>query len=522
MDRFLRAHLPGGAAAVLLASSLLLAGCGGGGGTSSSALPPTTSNPPAAPGAETLVMQWDDQLFTAIRADKPAPTVVARSLGVLHEAMYEAWTAYDSTAVGEQVGNALRRPSSEATYANKAKAISYAAYRAAVDLFPDFKSTFDAFMQSLNYDPTDIGTDISTPQGIGNVAAAAILNYRHQDGSNQQNGYADTTGYKTVNPPLDLVDPGAPSITAVDPSRWQPLIVFNPNGSGTTITQKWATPQWYTVKPFALTSGSQFRPPPPPAFGSPDYIAAAQELINYNGSLTDYQKASAAYWADGPNSELPPGHWCLFGKFISQRDNHTLDDDVKMMFILANAEFDTSIAVWDTKRAYDSSRPVTAIRQLFQGQTVMGYVPGKGPQMIPATQWWPYQQMTVGTPPFAEYVSGHSGFSAAGAEVLRRWTGSDTLNATYTMMAGTSKINPGVDPATNVNMSWATFTDAANDAAMSRRYGGIHFSFGDLGGRTIGTSVADVVWSKAYTYINGTASVPGGQAVVRRYATIRH
>src|SRR5205085_720025 len=125
------------------------------------------------------------------------------------------------------------------------------------------------FMQSNGYDPNDVSTDISMPQGIGNVAAAAVLDYRHQDGSNQLAGYADTSGYKPVNPPLDVAGNGP--FTAIDPSRWQPLVVVNPAGG--TNTQIFATPHWGSVTPFALNSGAQFRAPPPPAFGSVAYVA---------------------------------------------------------------------------------------------------------------------------------------------------------------------------------------------------------------------------------------------------------
>jgi hypothetical protein len=125
--------------------------------------------------------------------------------------------------------------------------------------------------------------------------------------------------------------------------------------------------------------------------------------------------------------------------------------------------------------------------------------------VIDGRDWAPYQPATFLTPPFPEYISGHSGFSAAGAEVLLRFTGSDDFGGTVTLPAGSSRVEPGVTPAADVTLSWATFSEAADEAGMSRRYGGIHFEQGDLRARVLGRLVGGVVWAKAQSYINGTA-----------------
>ena len=219
----------------------------------------------------------------------------------------------------------------------------------------------------------------------------------------------------------------------------------------------------------------------------------------------DEQKVIAEYWADGPSSELPPGHWCLFAQFVSQRDGHGMDDDVKMFFALTNAIFDASIVSWDAKRAFDSVRPVTAIHYLFMGQQVRAWGgPNRGTRLINGQDWQPYQAATVVTPPFPEFFSGHSIFSAAGAEILKRFTGSDDFGNSYTQKAGTSRVEPGTTPATDVTLYWATFSEAADQAGISRRYGGIHFVQGDVVGRALGRQVATQAWNKAQAYITGT------------------
>jgi len=424
--------------------------------------------------------------------------------------MYDAWAAYDERAVGTQLRDALRRPASERTLANKEQAISYAAYRALVDVLPvDTNSVYIPLMKQLGYDPNDNSTDIETPTGIGNVACAAVLEFRHHDKSNQlgdlaQGPYSDWTGYTPVNTPSPVPARAAPS----DPNHWQPLTYVN--STGDLITQRFVGAQWPQVTPFALTSGDEFRQLiggfGPATYGSKEYQEQAEELVTISAGLTDKQKMIADYWNDGPYTVQPPGHWALFAQWVSERDRHTLDDDVKMFFALSNAIFDAGIAAWDAKRAYDSVRPITAISFLFRGKTIRAWGgPGKGTVEMDGSQWIPYQAATFPTPPFPDYVSGHSTYSSAAAEILELWTGSDHFGESVTLPAGSSKIEPGVTPAQPVTLHWETFADAANEAAISRRYGGIHFRGADLSGRLLGRIVASAAWQKAQSYFDGSA-----------------
>lgn len=293
--------------------------------------------------------------------------------------------------------------------------------------------------------------------------------------------------------------------TVKDPNQWQPLTYFN----GTAVvTPAFVGAQWYKVVPFALASADQFLPFisqfGPALYGSDEYRKQAEELIAFSAALTDEQKMIAEYWANGPHSELPPGHWDLFAQFVSARDRHTVDDDAKMFFALTNAIFDAGIACWSAKRVFDSVRPVTAIPYLFHEQQISAWGgPGKGTAPMDGAQWLPYQPSTFPTPPFPEYISGHSTFSAAGATILALWAGSERFGDSAVFAAGSSVIEPGVTPVRPVTLSWATFRDAANQAGISRRYGGIHFRLGDLVGRVVGHMVASQVWNKAEAYFDG-------------------
>lgn len=468
---------------------------------------------------DTLVVRWNEAFLQGVRGSKLGPPMVARALAIAHTCIYDAWAAYDDRALGTRLGALLRRPPAERTRANVEQAISFAAYRAAADLFPASESSlFDLLMRSLGYDEGDLSTDISTPTGIGNVAAQAVLDFRHHDGANQLGDepgglpgvpYSDYTGYGPANDPMDVREPFA-ATTVHDPNSWQPLRYVD--ASGKLVTQAFVGAQWQHVTAFALTPSSRLRSSTGPArYGSAEYLAQARALLELSAGLTDQRKMIAEYWADGPQSVQPPGHWNEIAQFVSRRDDHGTDlhglkRDVKLFFALTNALFDASCCAWDNKRAFNSVRPITAIRYLFRGQRVRAWAgPYQGTKMIEGASWFPYQPMSFLTPPFPEYSSGHSTFSAAGAEILKRFTGSDRFGGSATLPGGSSNLEPGAVPAADLTLHWTTFSDAAAQAGISRRYGGIHFEQGDLDGRAAGRIAARLTWQKARAYWEGAS-----------------
>ena len=257
--------------------------------------------PARAATGDNLVLVWNEETLEAIRKLPPAPTVAARALAIVHTAIYDAWAAYDPLAVGTRLGAGLRQPEAERTQANKDKAVSYAAYTALMDLFPApaRQSVFTAKMQSLYGEA--FASDTTAPATVGFTAAQAVLEFRHGDGSNQANGYADTSGYSPVNS-WDQI---------LSPDHWQPLCVPLP-APGTTdcpAQQKFATPHWRSVTPFALTSPSQFRPDHGPSVtvlkGKPSdaFRKEVDQQLRYSAGLTDTQKVIAQYWEDPPGQK---------------------------------------------------------------------------------------------------------------------------------------------------------------------------------------------------------------------------
>jgi hypothetical protein len=189
------------------------------------------------PNTYSVAISWNNATLQAIEATRPGVTIVARALALVHTCMFDAWSAYDAHACGTHYGRMLCRPQAEQTQANKEAAISYAAYYALVDLFPTQVGIFNALMQQLGYAINTTTIDISTPAGIGNLSATAVMADRHHDGANQlgdlhTGAYSDYTGYTALNDP-DHIN---------DPNHWQPLRV--PDGKGGFVIQKYVTPQW--------------------------------------------------------------------------------------------------------------------------------------------------------------------------------------------------------------------------------------------------------------------------------------
>ncbi len=245
-------------------------------------------SPAPAGHVKSAAFEWLDIAHEATAREhernSPRPTVGSRMNGIDVTSMYDAWAAYDEKAVGTQLGGKLRRPAAERTEANKRKAIAYATYRSLLYLFPEDEKWLSGQMRQYGFDPADNSTDLSTPQGVGNVAAAAVVESRRRDGANQHgdelgsNGkaYSDYTFYKPINQPDKIVDPDC----------WQPIPFDNGKGDGGKVTLGFLTPHWYRVKPFALGRSDQFRPGPPPKVGSQQLKDEVDEVLAMNGSLS--------------------------------------------------------------------------------------------------------------------------------------------------------------------------------------------------------------------------------------------
>lgn len=444
-----------------------------------------------------ILTEWNELLLEAIRQTKPGPPMAARSIAIVYTSIYDSWAAYDPIAKLTRANFSSTAPNNPV---NIETSISFAAYRALTSQFPKAKSLFDKKMIELGLDVTQTSTANNTPLGVGNKAAKQVLTFRQTDGANEMANYADTSGFVPSNNPIRPFFP-TPVEEINYPDKWQPLTYLTDETR--PATPGYIGPHWGSVTPFALTSGSQFRPTPPQPLTSQGFLDQAKNVIEIQANLTPKQKVMAEYWADGPHSEMPPGHWTIFAAYIVERDSLSVENSVKLFFALSNAVFDASIAVWEAKRFYDYCRPITAIRHLFRGKIIKAWGgPGKGTVEMPGENWRTFQVNTFPTPPFAEFVSGHSGFSMAAATVLKMFTGSDRFGYFYMQTKPLA-----ADPTENVIgmvMGWNTFTEAAFDAGESRLYGGIHFYEGNVAGLELGKKVGKNTYLKAEKYWNGT------------------
>jgi hypothetical protein len=495
-------------------------------------IPPGWIEHRAAHTSPSAAYQWVNVMLEA-SARSPTrhgarPPITSREMAIAVTSMFDAWTAYDSRAVGTRFGDKLRRPPSERTQTNKEIAIGYAMFRALQYLYPEDSAWLEAEMRRMGHDPADKTKDLSKPQGVGNIAAAAVIEYRRRDGANQHGDevgsdgkpYSDYTFYEPRNGPSSVVDP----------NRWQPLPFAD--GKGGTFYPGFIAPHWYRVKPFALERSDQFRPPPFPKCGSAQLKKEVDECIALNASLTLEQKAIVEFMRDGTPLEfklqlvrgLPTGasaHWLQFAQDVSRRDKYTLDQDVKLFFAVANTAFDAFIAAWDAKRYYDSSRPRTLIRHLYKGQKMHGYRgPCKGVSEIAAEEWHPYSPDTFITPPFPGYVSDQSAVGAACAKMLELFTGSDDLAVFERRKAGQLTENdcdvqhmqgrdgqPANDPSLRreVTLKLATFTATAEMAGISGIMAGYYIQTDNVEGLKLGRSLAQHTWPKYQAFFDGTA-----------------
>ncbi len=492
---------------------------------------------------QSIVAQWNEVALEAIRSGSASPTPTTYQLHIISSAVYDAWAAFDDDAYGHysEIVTGLAQ-----TEENKAEAVSFAAYSALTELFPDMAATFETFLIDLGYDPNDAQLISGTAAGVGTLAAQNVFAARENDGSNAENDFADTAGYI----PFNSADPNssfAPGGEDFDPNLWQPLRVptgtvtdengvpISDNDDPESYTDQTAlTPHWGSVDSFALTSGDQFRPDAPPQLGDTSvyvdgngvvttndqaYRDQVTEVLDVSANLTTEQKVIAEFWADGPRTESPPGHWNQIAQDIALREGHGIDQDAKMFFALNAAIFDAGIATWEAKYAYDFIRPQSAIRDLYFDETVEAWGGvNQGTQEILGQEWQPYQNVTFVTPPFPEFVSGHSTFSMAAANTIAAFVGSDEFYDGTTLGNYDLDTVPGTDllgqyvtdelvfedfgDGPPVTLQWETLTEAAEEAGASRIYGGIHIQDGNLRGLEIGSSVADnaqVRWDALFT-----------------------
>ena len=566
----------------------------------------------SVPASENIAQEWMTLMLDAQEFSAPRPTVVSRQLWYVSAGMYESWAVYDEEATGYFTGHRLTAGADDRTPANRAETLSHATYALLTRYYAPLaalaegtpgRAAYDAFaakMRLHGYLDIDNNPVSSDAQALGTEIAEIVLDYAATDGSNEANNYTDTSGFQYLNPSLVVLEDGTQNVTY--PDIWQTLIL--PSGA----EQRFLTPHWGRVEGFALPPFSLVAPridPGPPPFLETDaeeFINQFLEVVHFSAALDpiagpgvdtmnaspaargnnslgandgsgyemnpitrapyadvivpkgDWLRAIAEYWADGPHSETPPGHWGRLAIDVSRGagivTEHAankakaadLEYDVKLFFVLNAALHDAAIATWDLKEFYNFTRPISAIRYLAEagmfpveegavetiqegdplagaegehvGETkIFAWLgPDAGCGWMRALEWLPYQAAGFVTPAFPGYTSGHSCFSRAAADTLTRYT-EDPFFPGGLAVATVNTLNFEAGPTVPVPLQWAKYYDASDEAGISRLCGGIHISADDFNGRRVGADVAERVFEKATDYFEGR-----GVAVAKHFA----
>lgn len=380
------------------------------------------------------VTGWNATLLEAVRTDSTAPPLASRNMAMVHAAIYDSVNSISKKYSPYRVN--IDAPAG----ASEEAATAASAYRVLVNLYPAQAVKFnEAYTSSLAKIPDGKSKDDGI--ALGQQVADQIITLRSTDGASKVVEYTPKT----------------------DPGSWVPTPPdFAPG----------LLPQWPQVTPFAMTSGSQFRPAGPPALDSAKY---AEELnyvkeIGKSDSLTRTpdQTAIAKFWANGAGTFTPPGHWNQIAEDASALTGNSLEDCARLFALLNIALADAAIVCWDSKYQYNFWRPITAIGQADKDNN---------PNTTADPQWQPL----LTTPPFPEYMSGHSTFSGAGDAVMSSVFGSDF------------GFGDKGDKSVNTLRTYENFAQAADESGMSRLYGGIHFMSANVDGLSSGRNVGNYV-----------------------------
>ena len=395
----------------------------------------------AATADADVVTDWNSAALDAIRSGRTPPPAASRALAMLHAAIYDAVNGITRTHESYRVASAVPRS------ASLESAAAAAAHTVLVAVFPDHADVFDAlYVTGIAAIPD--GPHKNAGVSWGERVGTEIVRWRSHDNS-----------AVAVSPPYG---DGAGS--------WQPT---------PPAYLPYQLPQWAFVEPFAIPASSYVRPAGPPAITSTRYAADYNEVKAFGAAVgssrTPVQDEIALFWADATGTETPPGHWNSIAQNVARQSGNTLEQNARLFALLNIAMADAAIAAWDAKYVFDNWRPVTAIRN------------GDGDGNA-GTAGDPTWSSFIVTPPFPDYVSGHSTFSAAAATVLALFYGSDAV-----AFATGSDFLPGV------SHSFSSFSAAASEAAVSRLFAGIHFRFAIEDGLTAGVEIGEWTFSHYMT-----------------------
>ncbi|MCA1962333.1 MAG: phosphatase PAP2 family protein [Prosthecobacter sp.] len=416
-----------------------------------------------------VVLEWNQLMRQTFAAEglSATPPCNSRTMGMLGGAMFDA---VNSVTRSYQSYLGYFDPVTSGASIDVNAAAATAAYQVLSSVYQEYYGAGNPFQAAFdnlyNTQMAAIGAGDAKTRGmeVGASAASAMISFRANDGWND---------FPTYSPqPVGTV------------GRWQPGSTAGAWGSSSEVFLK---SQWSNLTPFTMSSSSQFRPAGPDGFTPSNYTGWVQSqaytddfnlVKSIGGSSssirTEDQTKIAYFWVDGPGTASPPGHWNRIAQTISTSMGLSLEENARLFALLNLAMADTGIASWEAKVFYDTWRPMLAINTADTDGN---------PDTIGDMAWSPL----IPTPSFGAYTSGHSAFSMAGATILAAFFGTDDIAFT------TDSESPFL--ALGYTRSFDSFSQAAQEAGMSRIYGGIHFMSDNVDGAILGENVADNVYS---------------------------
>ncbi|KAB2668332.1 MAG: vanadium-dependent haloperoxidase [Verrucomicrobia bacterium] len=393
----------------------------------------------SAAWAANPVLKWNALALDAIRFANTPPPAASRHLAILHVAIHDAIQGPDGThaAYGSHTNPppAFSREAALAAAANHVLRYSY----------PAFTPTFDAALEA-QFVGIPEGTERTAGLAWGRRVALDILRERELDGATYGVEFRSSPG----------------------PGRWEPT---------PPLFQSALLPQWASLKPFVLARPDQFRPPGPTPLAGAEWARQFNQVKSLgatNGTArTREQTEIAWFWADGVGTESPPGRWNEVAQQLALARKLSTAETARLLALLNLALADAGIACWDAKYAHNYWRPIAAIRAAASDGN---------PDTAPDPQWRPL----LVTPPFPEYPSGHSTFSGAAAALLEAYAGGDRF--AFALRS---------DGLFGTERRYRRFSEAAQEAGMSRIYGGIHFLGANVDGLKTGRQIGTYVFRHA-------------------------
>jgi hypothetical protein len=455
-----------------------------------------------APAADPrMVSEWMHTMYGAIRVERLSPPVASRLMAYASTALYSGLAAVDPALepLAGRLNGFPSLPAPSDRRAHDATLVAVSAERVVLDsllrdALPTTRAALARLADSLARSRDSLGVSAAVrtrSHDLGTQIGNAIVAWSRSDGFDSTrvrppyvspagdafwlndapaNIYASqnlsgASEFVALDNPANVMRAGAVSDRGLIMNRpKRPTVKSIPAVNMAGMSE----PYWGTVRPFALARWDECALPEPPAYSTDttsELYRDAADVRTTAGSLTPEQRTIALYWADNAGeSGTPVGHWLSIASQMVSERSLSANDAARLMVLTSIAQADAFVSSWGYKYKYNLIRPRTYIRRVIE------------------STWEPL----IPTPPFPEYPSGHSTVSAAAAEVLTALLGDGAFGDSTGLTIG--------HPVRRFD----SFRAAAHEAGISRIYGGIHFGYGNLGGRALGECIGTKVVERLY------------------------